>query len=499
MNIALLPLDERPVNTTLPRDVAAIASARVELPPTELLPSFRSAGDADALATWLGDVSRSADASVVSIDMLAYGGLIPSRTSADDVGVALARIAWLRRIHEELPDKILLGVSLVMRASDSYVAEEEPSYWSAVGREIHAFGADLHRLLRGMDVSDTASGLAGHAAELLDFEARRIRNHMVNLQCLSYAAEAVFDLLLLTSDDTATHSAGSAEVDWLEHWRRALPGAEQRTLLHPGADEVGSILVARALASLAGRAPRVRIVGNAIQGLRIVPAFENRPVSEAARSQVEASGGVVVDDGEADLWLVIHTPHPDRLDWLGQPGGTDPASARRTAELVREARRSGASVAVADIRHTNGGDPALLEALIEAGVLTELTSYGGWNTAGNALGSAVAAGVVASIGRSNNTYDDESRERLLVRRLLEDVGYQALIRTRFLRETPQLRDRDFFSTQEQQMQVRVAEELNGLLPSWGFGNWVVTNVHFPWHRAFEVDFDLVRPAGSVAR
>ncbi|MGV8847658.1 DUF4127 family protein, partial [Tessaracoccus sp.] len=370
--------------------------------------------------------------------------------------------------------------------------EEEPAYWSAVGREIHAFGADLHRLLKGMDVADHASGLVGHEAELLDFETRRIRNHIVNLQCLSYAAQNVFDLLLLTSDDTATHSAGSAEVEWLEHWRRALPGAEERTLLHPGADEVGSILVARAVAALAGRTPRVRIVGDDVQGLGIVPAYENRPVSEAARSQVEASGGIVVDDGEADLWLVIHTPHPDRQDWYGRPGEADPDSARRTAELVLEARRAGVPVALADVRQSNGGDPTLIEALKDVGVLTELTSYGGWNTAGNALGSAVAAGVVAAIGTAHGTYDDVSRERLLVHRLLEDVGYQSLIRTRFLQETPQLGDRDFFSTQERKMEVQVQEELNALLPGWGFDRWVVENVRFPWHRAFEVDFDLSR-------
>ncbi len=490
MKIALLPLDERPVNTTLPHNVAAIASAQVVIAPPELLPSFRSAGDADALVTWLSDASRAVDASVVSIDMLAYGGLIPSRTSQDDIGTVLGRIARLRQMRDESPGKVLLGVSLFMRASDSYSAEEEPSYWSTIGREIHAFGADLHRRFKGEEARDERSRLVGHEAELLDFETRRIRNHIVNLQCLSYAADDVFDLLLLTSDDTATYSAGSAEVEWLEHWRRALPGAEDRTLLHPGADEVGSILVSRAVTSHAQRAPLVRIIGDDAQGMGIVPAYENRPVSEAARSQVEASGGVVVDDTEADVWLVIHTPHPERQDWYGQSGDNDPASARRTAELVVEGLRAGALVALADIRHSNGGDPALVEALIEAGVLTELASYGGWNTAGNALGSAVAAGVVASIGTSTNTYDDEARQRLLAHRLLEDVGYQSLIRSRFLRETPQLYDRDFFAAQEQQMQVRVQEELNGLLPGWGLNHWVVENVRFPWHRAFEVDFDL---------
>ncbi|MBN9344954.1 MAG: DUF4127 family protein, partial [Devosia sp.] len=81
--IALLPLDERPVNVRLPADVAAIAGASLALPPRETLPDLRKAGRADELGAWLEAASDAADALVVSTDMLCYGGLIASRTSAD--------------------------------------------------------------------------------------------------------------------------------------------------------------------------------------------------------------------------------------------------------------------------------------------------------------------------------------------------------------------------------------------------------------------------------
>jgi hypothetical protein len=53
VQIALLPLDERPVNTRLPADVAAIAGGRVLLPPASILPSMRRPGDTSALREWL--------------------------------------------------------------------------------------------------------------------------------------------------------------------------------------------------------------------------------------------------------------------------------------------------------------------------------------------------------------------------------------------------------------------------------------------------------------
>jgi hypothetical protein len=45
MRIALLPLDDRPVNGRLPAMVAAIAGAELLMPPVELLPRMREPSD----------------------------------------------------------------------------------------------------------------------------------------------------------------------------------------------------------------------------------------------------------------------------------------------------------------------------------------------------------------------------------------------------------------------------------------------------------------------
>src|SRR5665647_1573227 len=146
MRIALVPLDDRPVNTELVRDVAAIAGATVDIPPAPLLPDYRTAGDAEAIGAWLLDLSRGAlDAAVISLDMLGYGGLIPSRTSHDALRVVLQRIAVLESIHEERPAVRLGALNVFLRASDSNSASEEPEYWAEYGRLLHSLGAQAHR------------------------------------------------------------------------------------------------------------------------------------------------------------------------------------------------------------------------------------------------------------------------------------------------------------------------------------------------------------------
>src|SRR6187402_1120074 len=110
--IALLPLDDRPVNVGLPRDVAEIAGARLDLPPRELLPDYRRAGAPDGLAAWLTERAADPETSqlVVSLDMLLYGGLIASRIGHDSTPTVLRRLELLRELRERRPDMRILAV-----------------------------------------------------------------------------------------------------------------------------------------------------------------------------------------------------------------------------------------------------------------------------------------------------------------------------------------------------------------------------------------------------
>lgn len=497
LSIAFLPLDERPVNVGLPAGIAAIAGARLALPPDGLLPKLRQPGDADGLGAWLEGMAASTDAVIASLDMLCYGGLIAARTTADSTIAALGRLEVLRRLHAMHPGLPLCAVSLVMRASNSYNPQEEPDYWAQHGMELHRLGALHHRdLLEAVG----ASGFGDNAGELAalrqrvpgdviaDFERRRLRNHHVNLEALALASEGVIDPLLITADDTAEHSAGSAEQVWLRQWSAVLPISGE-VLMYPGADEVAAVLVARQLGHRFGVVPAFTVECADPPGMARIAKYENSPMREAVERQIRASGSVITDDAAA-MALVVHAPDPQRRDHCGMNpefDADDAQEARKTAELISRLLGDGRAVALADLRYSNGADPLLIRELIGRGVLMSLVTYGGWNTAGNALGSVVAAAAAIQIGERAGTLDQAAARRMLLHRLVEDYAYQAVARRPYNAGVYNFPDR----AEEQAAEAAMASGLTAMLRQLSSrGDLGVAEVRFPWHRSFEIDFSI---------
>ena len=513
LSLAFLPLDERPVNIGLPAGVAAIAGATLVLPPTELLPQLRQPGDADSLGRWLESTAPSTDAVIASLDMLCYGGLIAARTTADTTLGALTRLDVLRRLHAAHPGLPLCAVSLVMRASNSYNPQEEPDYWARHGMELHKLGTLHHRDLLetlGASHAGNAEALAALRAALpgeivADFERRRLRNHHVNLEAIALASEGVVDPLLITADDTAEHSAGSAEQVWLKQWSHLLPIAGE-VLMYPGADEVAAVLVARQLAARFGVTPRFTVECADPPGMQRIAKYENSPMHEAVDRQLRASGSVTVADPTA-MALVVHAPDPKRRDHCGmvvQKSGTghdgvqsifdadDAVEANKTADLIANLLAAGREVALADLRYSNGADPLLIEELHRRGILLELVAYGGWNTAGNALGSVVAAAAAIQIGRAAGTFDPTAARRVLLHRLIEDFAYMTDARRPLNAGVYTFADRTEEAAAERSIGVRLDATLKRLT---GWDDLGIADVRFPWHRSFEVDFTI---AGNLS-
>ncbi|MFI7611759.1 DUF4127 family protein [Nonomuraea terrae] len=493
LTLALVPLDERPACAALPREIAAVAGARVLLPPPSALPRVRRAGDTAALADWLRSVR--CDAAVVALETLGYGGLIASRTVPATVEEVAGRWSALREVRAPVH-----AVTLVTRTPDSDDAMEEPGYWSAHGPALHRLSASLHRLSAGQDASrpsdvpglpdvpgvPSAQG-AGIPGEPEvpddvrgDFLRRRLRNHALNLTALGLLADGTLESLVIGADDTAVWGLATAELGWLRSWASWL--GDGRVSVRPGADEAVSTLVARVLS---GGTP----VGFSVEAAgpldRVAP-YENMPVERTALGQIAACGGVA----GSDVCLVVHVPDQSGADWaVAPPAATDARAAEKVAALVERLLGEGRRVAVADCGQPNGADPALVAALAGRGLLHRLTAYAGWNTAGNTIGTAVAHAVAVVAGQRAGTFDARAHRRLLMRRLVEDYGYmtgaRAAARAR-LGSDPARHDH---VPAGHPVLREIAAALDGLrLP--GFAGLRVSGVGLPWERTFEVDFDI---------
>lgn len=504
--IALVPLDERPVNTRYPQMLGAIGGADVLLPPAQMRGLQRRPADVDAVAAWLRQAAKDADAAVVSCEYLGFGNLIASRISDDSAADILSRLRLLGEINFHCP---VHAFSLITRVSNADDAVEEPDYWAEWGTKFYRYARLAHQSETGAPTE--AEDLAEMERLLppalkADWLARRLRNHTINLGLLDLAARGRVASLRLTSDDTALHGFPSRERAWLSGWPALVgPALSERVMMHPGADEVGSALLAKLLMERAGRAPRVFVIYSHLGGQHLIAPYEDRPISATVAGQIHACGGILAESlSDCDLALGVATPVPGRTAYQPEYEAEDRPA--RTAEYecflaaLAEAQAAGIPVALADTAYPNGSDP-LLTALLLTGPallsLPRLAAYGAWNTAGNTLGVVIAQAFCASlIGSDPKRF--AAQQRFLAHRFLEDWAYQAVVRREARAEAERLwgrREPDPDSPQEQaQLGAFIERRLGDLgqtLAAHGLGASIQPgSVRLPWRRTFEVDFLL---------
>jgi len=492
MKIGIIPLDERPVNTRYPVLLTHGTDVQVILPPPSILSTLRQPANAPALAAWLEAQAPHLDALIVSVEMLGYGGLIASRISDDPLETILARLALLRRLKQRHPALKIYGFNVITRISRHNDNTEEPVYWGQYGTDLFRLSQLTDRLHRVPNEADVIQ--AEHdaliatlpAAVIADFVSRRLRNHAVNLQAVNLLQSGVFDVLVLSSDDTSPDGFGSAEKQWLHNWvaRLGLAQPVDNLLMYPGADEVGCVLLARLINEAKG-APTFEVRYLDAPSAEIIAAFEDVPVQVTVARQLHAAGAHATTDKSDDnaVLLLINPPLSPDADWVRDYTPDEERQRRPSLDaLATTLAQEKKQIAVADVAHSNGADAALLPVLIAAG-WDRLSAYSGWNTAGNSIGTTIAAACLS--------YHYGVNRLFLAHRLIEDYGYQTLVRNAandWLESETGNRDPEDDGTVEQVRQwieTALHHEVARLpIP------YEIRNVRLPWRRTFEVDFDL---------
>lgn len=490
MHIALLPPDERPNTAGYASWIGRCCGIDVLLPPPHLMPRFREPADTAGLAGWLREVDDDVDAFVVSLDLLVHGGLVPSRLTTDRIGDVTPRLGVLAELGS--PVTAYQVVTRLPHYDNAGRSRQEPPYWATHGRRLFELSRAWDRYELGeCDGDDVRAAAADLPADVVgDLVRRRLRNHAVNLAALELAADGVLETLVITSDDTAPRGLPASDRRALDRWTDRL---RARTLLYPGADEVPSVLTARVAAQARGVVPRIAVLCPEPGGLDRVAPYEDRALDDGIDNQLRALGAVRADDaGDADVVLVVHPPAEVPGDWTGEVPQHSTGTQR--AAVVAEADRqlaAGRRVALADVRYANGSDPLLLRALDESGALGRLVAYGGWNTAGNTLGTTLAAAASAVVDGGETARAE--RRRFLATKIVKDGHYLPVVRTRLQEE---LRERGLTDPPHDEIPA-LARRVEAELGDWATGvsaldGWRVRDVRWPWDYTFTVDFDLER-------
>ena len=548
MKILLLPLDERPCNAAFPGRLFPADKVQILLP--RKLGHKKHPADFSVLSDFLFEKAKDADALLLSLDMLLYGGLIPSRLHHLKTETLFSRLHLIRELKEKYPSLPIYAFATVMRCPAYSSDDEEPDYYESFGSAIHARGVLMHRALTGLSSPETkpvsasdlpspagltsaASGKEESGASfsfapaitpsaepasasslcdvdtqdfeacLEDYLARRALNKQLSLQALELVKEGILESIVFPQDDSMRF--GFPAMDQEEIRRRILTlGLTERAMMYPGSDEIALTLLCRILLNHHGLLPKVYVKYLTDGARSLIPLYEGLPLSATTSYQLHAAGCVTaVTCTEADIVLLETAASGSMEEAWSQPSRSPSYFAERNfpemLSFIKRMRGAGKVVTVADNAYANGGDLDLIRILDADHLLMDLQGYAGWNTNANTMGCAIAMGVCAFLYGEQGLFHDPAaeakRRNFLISRYLEDACYQADVRQCVTEKISPLGFDYFFTGEEEgevrdlilaELQIRIKTELSSLAD-----RIQIRRLTLPWKRMFEIDLEAL--------
>ena len=425
-SILYVPMDNRPVCLDYTVQTMQAAGWDVEVPPLELIANAKESGKSDELFDWLESKSEESVAVVASSDALLYGGLVGSRTHEIPLDTIKARAERLLSLKKNTHNQKIYLFTTIMRSPKASSAPVEPAYYAQWGPKLFRLGALEDKQELDVIKRKERKELAALRSEipedvLTDLYNRRGNNLKATELLLSGIEAGDFDYALLGRDDTASYSQAHREARAMDILVRELP--KGRIRFFAGADQLGLILLQRAASRLQYELPLVAVKYAEGKGGQTIPSYEDNTVAESAKQHIFAAGAFPIRKlSHADVILSINTPKNGVCLEASNVANTDEATpelCKFVSDIANTIYNEKKPVIVADVKYGNGADNGLVPLMFKEGVAYDVAAYGGWNTSGNALGFALAQGLLAS------KMSKEDHDSLLKQRYLDDWAYQA--------------------------------------------------------------------------
>ena len=433
MKICFIPIDNRPVCYNLAKDIVAIdEDLKLFIPPRDFLGDLNKVADIKGIFNWIKSLPEY-DCMVLSLDTLAYGGLIPSRRSGDNFEMIKNRMEELKPF---LVGKKVYAFSSIMRISNNNYNEEEKEYWKDYGKKIFEYSYS------GGIINN---GIPNEILE--DYIKTRERNFKINKMYLEWQKEGLFNTLIFSKDDCAEFGFNVNEAKELE---------ELGGITKTGADEIPLALLSRAIEK------DIKVFVEFIEPdyKNCISNYEEKKNKKSVQGQLELGGfKQVLNKKDADLVLLVNN-FIEKQGELVMGWDTKPYN--------KNFVESDKLYAIADVRFANGADNHFVNDFIDKINLNKFYGYSAWNTSANSLGSLLAA---IKVKFNAIKYNDKAFKKLQMIRFLDDWAYQANVRA--LIENP-MDIKNLMQKYEQKLS-KIFDYKSDFKYS------------FPWHRKFEVE------------
>ena len=487
--IVYLPLDERPCNYSF----AGFLSEENEKY-TLVRPELSDLGDCkvpakfEKVRDFLLRECKSADYLIIAIDMLLYGGIVPSRLHKMEREELVKRLAVLSEIKAENPALRVYAFSLVMRCPCYSDNSEEPEYYGVVGQEIFEYGQCEHKYRDGLitesEYNAERERLKVCVPYLDDFLTRRKCNVSMFDDILDLIGGVIDEFVILQDD---SNPCGYTAMDQARV-RGMIKEKGVHVDIYPGADEGGMTLLARAVAHMMDYKVKFLPIYPKDECKNVIPMYEDREVYKSIAAQVKSAGGVICDsEDEADVLLFCNLPVGETHN-VSKRGGPqyDARELPLFVEKIKDAVEAGRGVAVADIAYCNGADVDLTELLTREVGLLKLWGFAGWNTSSNTLGTTICQATLRYFFGDTKTH-----RRFTAERVYEDIGYCSAVRwhvwnnevvpmgyryedTKVARGAVSERIEELLNIYVNEKYPEIAEK------------YMIADCYMPWRRMFEV-------------
>lgn len=420
--VLLIPLDSRPPCTQFVKQLGQLAETEIILPPAQLLDNYNRPANQAELRQWLINNIASVDAAILSGDMLIHGGLIASRHSRGDENDVRATIDLLREIHSKHPHIPLYVFSIIPRLLLADTPADSPwqtpvMKYSILKHQSVIFDnpADFNKIAEWEDVIPPEI--------IARYKNLYARNVIINKNLIDLTKENIIHSLIIGQDDGYPFGLPNQSANYLRHYAdRKLLHEQNRVIITRGTDEVALTMLGQYITGTVHRhRPQIFVAWSDPSLPSLVMPFMPHSTYRTVEEKIKIIGGDIVSSPkQADFILFLH------LGTIQTKEHHLKSAARKINNFIQQ----GHYVAVVDLSEDYFSTETILPYLItENADLTKLAAYAGWNTASNAIGTAVTqaalfTGTINLLPESSMPGFRNAQLNFLISRFVDDWYFQ---------------------------------------------------------------------------
>lgn len=511
-NILLVPLDSRPVCSTMVQKLGRIVGLNVIVPPKELLDNYRHPANRKKLYEWLNNNISHYQKAIISADILLHGSLLQSRQTTVTPKEQQKFLQGLQKLRQENGMHTAIDIfSIIPRllVSDELL----PDRW---------YQFHLMRYSQLLDMTEINND-PYMTKELLEYQNKIPNNilakylalfknsHQFNLALLEAARKQQSQVpfnIIIGQDDASPfglpHRNALQLQKFMQHEK-----LQHHTSITYGADEIASLLLTRYYLQQQKWQPKVYL-----QFATPNTEFMHMPymavsTDAAIRNQLQFVGAAITDDYQAaDVILYIHCGDEKHLPQKQQ--------VQAISNILAQNKR----LALVDLSANFNAEEMLLPYLLDEKVpVNHLCAYAGWNTFSNSSGTAIAQSLLFT-GRLYELQKAKSEPQQIaalyaqnlqftIERMVEDYYYQKKLhpQLRPYLESFGITPTDLMPDAKEQTEFSLQKKISlyscyllhsnlGRTPFYEdkhnayYLRDLAIGVRLPWNRIFEVSLDV---------